>query len=186
MWEESVISRNCGGRGGAGEARAWWGVGGWRGSGGSLTRLLWRACSKVALKRKQRQGTPASRAHLMYLGEGRMGSLVKGLELPSRGLLWDPSTWPGSGRRGLCCQSRPVSSASGPPHMQSHNAAMSPECPGDPEREIKDGAWDTQGHRDPEPAGGHRGRVMESQHSRLGVGGALKTTSYPVHVDVSG
>lgn len=33
----------------------------------ALTRLLWRACSRVALKRKQRQGTPASRAHLMYL-----------------------------------------------------------------------------------------------------------------------
>lgn len=53
----------------AGEARAGrggYGVGG--GSGCLLTRLLWRACSTVALKRKQRHGTPASRAHLMYLG----------------------------------------------------------------------------------------------------------------------
>lgn len=32
-----------------------------------LTRLLWRACSSVAVKRKQRQGTPASRAHCRYL-----------------------------------------------------------------------------------------------------------------------
>lgn len=32
-----------------------------------LTRLLWRACSRVAVKRKQRQGTPAARAHWTYL-----------------------------------------------------------------------------------------------------------------------
>lgn len=36
-----------------------------------LTRMLCRACSRVALKRKQRQGTPASWAHLMYLQGGR-------------------------------------------------------------------------------------------------------------------
>lgn len=74
------MSRNCGGR-----RSGWpgWGegvgggrdvVGGW-GGGGRLTRLLWRACSRVVLKRKQRQGTPASRAHLMYLwGPGKWGA----------------------------------------------------------------------------------------------------------------
>lgn len=39
--------------------------------------MLWRACSREALKRKQRQGTPASWAHLTYLGPGK-GSLVRG------------------------------------------------------------------------------------------------------------
>lgn len=37
------------------------------GSGEWLTLLLWRACSIVAQKLKQRQGTPASLAHWMYL-----------------------------------------------------------------------------------------------------------------------
>lgn len=42
-----------------------------------LTRMLCRACSRVALKRKQRQGTPASWAHLMYL-RGRRGQAGRG------------------------------------------------------------------------------------------------------------
>ena len=64
-------------------------------------------------------------------------------------------------------------------------------------REIRDGAWEAQGHRDPGPAGGHRGRVTESQKGLLSRErrprgqflrgrGAMKTESYPVHVDVSG
>lgn len=44
----------------------------------ALTRLLWRACSRVALKRKQRQGTPASWAHLMYLWEPVRGQAGQG------------------------------------------------------------------------------------------------------------
>lgn len=37
-----------------------------------LTLLLWRACSSVAQKLKQRQGTPASLAHWMYLWRGQV------------------------------------------------------------------------------------------------------------------
>lgn len=48
------------------------------GGTGQLTRLLWRACSSVAPKRKQRQGTPASRAHLMYLLGQEGAGLVRG------------------------------------------------------------------------------------------------------------
>lgn len=144
--------------------------GDWGRWGCSLTRLLWRACSTVALKRKQRQGTPASRAHLMYLGERRAGGLVKGPGPPSRDLPWDPGTWPGSGRRGLCCRSRPVSSASGLPHMRSHSAAMSPECPGDPERDQGWGLGDP-GAQGPRAGGGGTPRQSDGESERTAVQG---------------
>ena len=97
-----------------------------------LTRLLWRACSRVAVKRKQRQGTPAARAHWTYLWGKELD--VQAPPAPPQapyGPTYGHATWRGSQRPGLCCRWRPVFLASGLSHRWSHSAARSLACPGD-------------------------------------------------------
>lgn len=93
-----------------------------------LTLLLWRACSSVAQKLKQRQGTPASLAHWMYLWRGQvLLSLPPSTQSPSPPQ--GSSTWPYLGHLDWCCQSQLASPALVLPGMSSHNAAMTPVCP---------------------------------------------------------
>lgn len=170
------MSRNCGGRRSGWPGRV--GVGGGRrdvgcwGGGGRLTRLLWRACSRVVLKRKQRQGTPASRAHLMYLwGPGKWGGWLRARGPPYRGCPWDPGTWLGSGCPGSCCQSRPVSFASGPPRTWSRSAATSPECPGGPRKRPGMGARRPRGTENQRGRPRDRGLGIQGRGERQGEGG---------------
>lgn len=64
-----------------------------------LTLLLWRACSSVAQKLKQRQGTPASLAHWMYLWRRQvlLLSLLPSTQCPPHhhhhGVLLPGPTW---------------------------------------------------------------------------------------------
>lgn len=96
-----------------------------------LTLLLWRACSSEAQKLKQRQGTPASLAHWMYLWRGKCCYRCHPAlsphphPTPPQG----SSTWPYLGHLDWCCQSQLASPASVLPGMSSHNAAMTPACP---------------------------------------------------------
>ena len=195
-WEESVISRNCRGRGGAGEARAWWGLGGL----GGLGVLAHPVVVARLLHGGTEEETAAGHARIPgtldvpWGGEG--GGLGKGpgaaLQGPSLGPRYLARLWTSgfvlSITTGFLC----FRAASHAVTQRCHEPRVSWRP-----REIRDGAWEAQGHRDPGPAGGHRGRVTESQKGLLSRErrprgqflrgrGAMKTESYPVHVDVSG
>lgn len=196
-WEESVISRNCRGRGGAGEAKARWGLGGL----GALGVLA----HPVVVARLLHGGTEeeAAAGHARIPGtldvpwgeEG--GGLGKGpgaaLQGPSLGPRYLARLWTSgfvlSITTGFLCfraASHAVTQRCHEPRVSWRPRERSGMGPGRPRGTGTEGRW-----------GGHRGRVTESQKGQLSREwrprgqflwgrGAMKTKSYPVHVDVSG
>lgn len=125
-----------------------------------LTRLLWRACSSVAMKRKQRQGTPASRAHCRYLrGRGSVCSCP-----PTPAPAFAPRVpGPAGGVRVRVVNHNPLSllqcGCAG-----AHTALPGAQC----------------------VLGGHQGQGEHWGRGR-GTGGAgVQAPAYPVDVDVAG
>ena len=130
------MSRNCGGR-----RSGWPGRGGGTGHVGRLGRqgpahpVVVACLLQGGAEEEAAAGDACVSGTLdVPVGAGEVGSWQRAQGPPYRGLPWDPSTWPGSGHPGSCCQSRPVSFASEPPRTWSRSAATSPECPGGPRK----------------------------------------------------
>lgn len=140
------MSRNCGGR------RSGWpgwgeGVGGRAGCCGGLGRrrpahpVVVACLLQGGAEEEAAAGDACISGTLdVPVGAGEVGGWQRARGPPYRGRPWDPGTWLGSGCPGSCCQSRPVSFASGPPRTWSRSAAMSPECPGGPRKRSRMGA----------------------------------------------